>query len=114
MAEELLSEIVAAEREIRLQLSRLEEELAARLDGVRAETQEELEREAASLAAELEAELAKASRFAEKEARSRVAEARAYAERLGALTTDQLDDIVCRHLRAVCQGEHHDRPDEQG
>jgi vacuolar-type H+-ATPase subunit H len=114
MAEELLSEIVAAEREIRARITRLEEELAARLAAVLAEAEAMLAQEEASLAAELDGELAKATRLAEKEARSRVAEALAYAERLDALTAEQLDDIVSSHLQAVCQGEHHDRPDEQG
>ena len=79
MSDELLSEIVATERDIRRQISSLEEELAARLATLRAEVAEELQREAEKLEAELVRELEDASRAARGVAKSLVAEAEACA-----------------------------------
>lgn len=114
MAEELLTEIVAAEREIRRRISTLEEELAARIETVRAETTEGLIREETRLDAELAERLEQETRTARKEAEALVAEAHAYAERIGSLEAGQLDGILIRHLHTLWPEERHDRPDEQG
>ena len=113
MSEELLSEIVAAERDIRRQISVLEEELAARLATVRAEAAEELQREAERLEEELAWELEQASRSARDEAKAVVAEADAYAGRIRCLEAGRLEGMIVRHLQSLREDKTNDRPDEQ-
>ncbi len=103
MSEELLSEIVAAERDIRLRVRAVEEETAARLAGVREEAAEAFRREADRLDDELARALEEAEREARDEARGVVAEARAYADRLRGLDAGLLEEVVVRHLRSLRQ-----------
>jgi len=113
MSEELLSEIVAAEREIRGQLSALQKESAARLAAVRSETAEELRRESARLEAEFDAAIEQASLQATEAGAALVAEADAYAQRLGSLDPALLERVIVRHLQRICPENDHDRQDEQ-
>jgi len=114
MSEELLSEIVAAEREIRGQISALQKESVARLAALRSEAAEELRREATRLEAEFDAALDQAALRAEEAGATVVAEADAYAQRLGSLDPALLERIIVRHLqRRLCPENDHDRQDEQ-
>jgi vacuolar-type H+-ATPase subunit H len=114
MGDELLSDIVAEEREIRQRLSLLEEEMARRLAAVRSETEEELDRETARLEGELSEHLRQVTLSAEREAGEMLAEARAYAERLRLLDAAALERVIVSHLHHLRPEERHDRPDEQG
>lgn len=113
MADELLSEIVAAEREIRRQLSLLKGESETRLATARAGAEEALRREAARLDAEFARAMEAVAREARQESLAEVAAAEAYVARLDSLETEMLDRLIVRRLRDLVREEGHDRPDEQ-
>lgn len=104
MSDELLSEIVAAEREIRRGLLALEEECAARLDRAKSETETELRSGADRLEAELAAALEETTRGALSEAQAVVAEADAYARRLASLPAERLEELILRQLQRIGEG----------
>ena len=113
MPDELLSEIMAAEREIRRQLSALEKERTARLAAARAEAAETLRQEAARLEAQFDRALETVTQEAEQESLAVVAGANAYAGMLSSLEADRLDRIIARHLHVLRLEDAHDRQDEQ-
>lgn len=113
MGKELLSEIVATEREIRRQLAALKEESAARLAVARAEAEEELLREETRLGEAFDRAMEAVAQEAQQESLSLVAEAEAYVARLDSLETETLDRLIVRHLRDLVRENDHDRPDEQ-
>ena len=114
MSDELLSDIVAAEKEIRSRNALLEQELADQRATLQAELAAELQAEAAALEAEMATALDCSTGVAEREAASRIAEATAYAGRIGRLGAAELDPLVVRHLQFLLPEGTHDRPDEQG
>jgi len=113
MGDELLSEIVAAEREIRRQLSALQEESAARLAAVRAEAAETLRQEAARLEEAFDRAMETVEQEAQQESLAVVAEANAAVARFNSLETEMLDRIIIRHLQRLRREDAHDRQDEQ-
>jgi len=113
MGDELLSEIVAAEREIRRQLTALREESAARLAAARSEAEEELRQEAARLEIEFARSVDEAERDARQESLAVVAEAEGDVARFDSLPAEILDGIIARHLHGIVWEDDHDRPDEQ-
>lgn len=104
MSDELLSEIVAAEREIRRGILALEEECAARLARAKSEAEGELRGEAERLEVELAAALEEATRGALSEAQTVVAGADAYARRLASLPAEQLEELILRQLQRIGKG----------
>lgn len=113
MEDELLSEILATEREIRLRIDALKRRNAERLEALRRELDEMLEGEARALQGELERARAKAEQAARLEADARLAEAGAFALRLEKLDAVELDRVVLRHLARIRPEGADDRQDEQ-
>ena len=98
MADELLSDILAAERAIRLELDELEEQVAQELECLQQELDAELEKATWALQVELAAALSQAESMAQQEAAALLDEARAFARRLENLDTSRLDAVVRRQL----------------
>lgn len=113
MEDELLSDILAAERKIRLQIDALEQQTAERLETVRQELDLLLEQETLSLQAELEKTLNIAGQKAEAEAEALLAEARKFALRLENLENVELDRVVAHYLTRIRPEGSDDRQDEQ-
>lgn len=113
MEDELLSDILAAEREIRLQIDVLEQQTAERLETVRQELDRRVEQETVSLQAELEKNLSIARQKAETEAEALLAETRSYAIRLENLENVELDRVVAHYLSRIRPEGSDDRQDEQ-
>ncbi|MGB9080895.1 MAG: hypothetical protein WCD00_06310 [Desulfuromonadaceae bacterium] len=106
MDDELLSDILAAEREIRLQIDALDQQTAKRLEALRQELDQMLESESMALQAERELAEARAGESARREAEALLAEAGAFALRLENIDTPELDLVVIRHLvRILPKGE---------
>lgn len=106
MDDELLADILAAEREIRLQINELDQQTTERLETLKQELDQMLENESKSLQAELELARARASDSAQREAEALLAEAGAFALRLENIDTMELDRVVVRHLaRILPEGE---------
>lgn len=102
-----------------------ETEIQAILDAERLRAQAWLERIRQEVDAELQAQLATLSATAaeaEQGARTAAAEetavairqAELLAQRLAAISDDELERTVRRHLAVIIQGTGHDRPDGQG
>ena len=113
MDDGLLSEILAAEREIRLQIESMEQETAAHLEKLEKELALMVAAESELLKTELVNARAKAERSAEEEAEAMLAEARALALRQNSLEPEQLDRVVLRHLACIYPEGAHDRQNEQ-
>jgi hypothetical protein len=113
MEDELLSDILAAEREIRLQIEALEQQTAERLETLRLQLDQMLETESKALQAELERAQITAEQAALREADTLLAEARAFAVRLENLDNVELDRVVIRHLSRILPEGAYDRTDEQ-
>lgn len=113
MEDELLSDILAAEREIRLQIDALEQQAAERLETVRQELDRKVAQETLSLQSELEKNLSLARQKAEAEAEALLAEARSYAIRLENLENVELDRVVAHYLTRIRPEGSDDRQDEQ-
>ena len=113
MEDELLSGILAAEREIHLQIESLDEQTADRLEKLRQELDRLLDDESKLLQAELERAQVVAGQMAEKEAESLLAKARAFALRLENLDIAELDKVVLRYLTRIYPEGADDCQDEQ-
>jgi len=113
MDDELLSDILAAEREIRLQIDAMEQQTAERLETLRQELEQKLNNESMALQAELAQALTRAEQTALREADALLAEARAFALRLENLDALELERVVLRHLGSILPEGAHDRQDEQ-
>jgi vacuolar-type H+-ATPase subunit H len=113
MSDDLLTDIVAAERDIRSRNTALERELADRLEALRSELAAELQQEVDSMEESLARALDHAIQTARREAVSLLAEANAYAERMNDLVAGDLDQVVVRHLLHLHPEGTHDRQDEQ-
>jgi vacuolar-type H+-ATPase subunit H len=98
MADELLSDILAAERAIRLEIDELEEEVAEELESLQQELDAELAAAARALQAELSVALSQAETMAQQEAAALLDDVRAFARRLENLDTAKLDAVVRRQL----------------
>lgn len=101
MDDELLSDILAAEREIRLRIDEREQRRGERLTAVARDLEQQWELETAALRAELEQALDRTERLAGREAEHLVAEARACALRLERMEAADLDRLLLRRLGAV-------------
>lgn len=112
MDDGLLSDILAAEREITLQIEALELETRARLEKLGQELEMKVAAEKELLQAELANAMAKAEQSAEEEAMAILAEARSLALRQSKLTAEQLDRVVLRHLARIYPEGANDRQDE--
>jgi len=113
MDDELLSDILAAEREIRLQIDAMEQQTAERLETLRQELEQKLNNESVALQAELAQALTRAEQTALREADALLAEARAFALRRENLDARELERVVLRHLGRILPEGAHDRQDEQ-
>ncbi len=113
MDNELLSDILAAERDICLQLDALEQQTAERLETLRRELDRMLGDETAALQAELAQAEIKAGQGAQQEADALLAEARAFALRLEQLDSQELDKVVLHHIARILPEGADDRQDEQ-
>ena len=113
MEDELLSDILAAERGIRLQIDALEQQSAERLATLRLQLDQMLETESKALQAELERVLIAAEEAALREAETLLAEAGAFAARLDNLDNVELERVVIRHLSRILPEGAYDRTDEQ-
>lgn len=98
MADELLSDILDAERAIQLEINELEAQVAQELERLQQELDSELANVSRTLQDELAARLSRAEAEAQQESETLLDEARTYARRLENLDTPQLDEVVCRHL----------------
>ena len=113
MSDELLSDIVAAEREIRRRNATLERELAERRAVLAAELAAALQQETNDLERELTQNLDQAASLAKREAAALLVEARADADRISTLDPAELDQVIARSLTHLHPEGTHDRPDEQ-
>lgn len=113
MDNDLLSEILSVEREIRSRIADIQGEAATRLDSLKREIETGSARECGRLQAEVSRAVETAECSAREEAAVLLAEANAYAERIAALRDDELDGIIIRHLEQLRPVEGHDRQDEQ-
>jgi len=104
MDDELLTDILAAERDIRLQINALEQQTAERLEALKQELDQMLESESTALQSELDLARTSAEESAHREAEALMAEARAFALRLENLATLELDTVVLRHLARILPG----------
>lgn len=113
MGDELLSDILAAERDISLQIDNLERQTAERLEKLRQELDQLLGNESRSLQHELEQAQSRVEQSARQEADALLAEARAFALRLENLDTPELEKVVIRNLFRILPEGADDRQDEQ-
>lgn len=113
MGDELLSDILAAERDIRQQIDAMERQTEERLEKLRQELDQTLGNESASLQYELEQAQARTEQTAQQEADALLAEALAFAQRLEKLDAVELERVVIRHLSRILPEGTDDRQDEQ-
>lgn len=113
MEDELLSGILAAEREIHLQIDSLEKQTEDRLERLRLELDRLLDDESKLLQSELEKARDRAGQTAEKEAETLLAEARTFATRLENIDIVELDRVVIRYLTRIYPEGADDCQDEQ-
>lgn len=105
MADELLSDILAAERAIRLEIDELEEEVAAELERLQLELDAKLAAASRALQDELAAALSQAETMTQQEAEVLLDDARAFARRLENLDTAKLDEVVrCQLMQILPAG----------
>ena len=113
MDNELLSDILTTEREIRLQIDALEQQTAERLEALRQELDRQLADESSVLRALLEQARLKTEQEALQEGDSLLAEARAFALRLENMDLQQLERVVLRHIAIILPEGGDDSQDEQ-
>lgn len=113
MDNELLTDILAAEREISQRISTLELQAAERLEMLNKELEQMLAREAAQLDKELQLAGAAAEQAATVEADALLNSAREYAARLEDIPPLELGRVLLRHLVSLIPEECHDRQNEQ-
>lgn len=113
MDDELLSDILAAEREIRLQIDALEQQTNERLETIRQELEQMLDNVSGTLQVEREQARIRTEQTAQQEAEALLAEARAFAQRLENLDTLELDRVLIRYLAGIRPEGAYDRQDEQ-
>lgn len=98
MDDELLSDILAAERAIRLEIDAHEAQVAEELERLQQDLDQELVNISRTLQEELAGSLHRAEGEAEREAMVLLDSARAFAQRLENLDTPALNEVVGRHL----------------
>ena len=98
MDNELLSDILAAEREIRMQIDAMEQQITLQEESLRQELDQMLENASRTLQVEREEAIKRAEQMALQEADTLLAEARAYALQLNNFDTPELDRVVLRQL----------------
>ena len=108
-----MTDILAAEREIRLQIEALEQETAARLVKLGQELDLMIAAESELLQTELVNARASAERTAEEEAEAMLAKAQSFALRQNNLEPELLDRVLQRHLARIYPEGAHDRQNEQ-
>lgn len=113
MVDELLSDILAAEREIRLGTDALEQQTAERLERLRHELDRMLEDESRNLRDEMARAETRACEGAQQEADGLLDEARAFALRLERVDDLELDRIVLHHIGSILPEGADDSQDEQ-
>ena len=101
MDDELLSDILAAEREIRLQIEALEQQTAERLETLKQELEQMLSNDSLARKSELEQALTRSEDTSLQEADALLAEARSFALRMEKLDTRELDSVVLRQLARI-------------
>lgn len=113
VADELLADILAVERDIRLRIDTLERQTAERLEAVRQELDRMLEAESGAMAAEREQALIRAEQGAAREADGLLDEARAFALRLEHIEDRELDRVFLQLSGRILPEGADDRQDEQ-
>lgn len=113
MDDQLLPDILAAEREIRRQIDILEVELAERLQRVKKELEENEENESRNLQTELEQACSRTDAAAQQEAEALLTAAQLFAQKLDNLDQDVVDQVVMRHLPRIMPEGANDCQDEQ-
>lgn len=101
MADQLLSDILEAEREIRLQIDALELQIADRLEKLLQELGQARSDDSRVLEAEREQTRTMVEQTARREADVLLTEARAFAMRMEILDTRELDSIVLPQLARI-------------
>lgn len=114
MEADILTDIIAVEREIQERLAAEEGRLRQRLEGMRREGAGEEAAEEERLQRRLEEEVAVARQEAERRAALLLEETAAWGERLARLDDDTLRRIVLGRLAGVLAGTGHDRQDDEG
>jgi hypothetical protein len=113
MEDELLTDILAAEREVRMQIDSMEQQSAERLERLGQELDRMMGDESALLLNELEKARIIAEQTSEQEAEAILAEARVFALRLENLGTEELDRVVHSYLTRINPEGTNDCQDEQ-
>lgn len=101
MNDELLAEILTAEREIRREIDALEERIAKEEETLRQELDQSVVNAAMTLQAERQEALKRAEQSALREADALLAKARSFASRLENLDNSALEGVIFRHLPRV-------------
>ena len=101
MDDQLLSDILTAEREIRLQIEALEQQTAERLETLKQELEQMLSNDSLARKSELEQALTRSEDTSLQEADALLAEARSFALRMEKLDTRELDSVVLRQLARI-------------
>jgi hypothetical protein len=101
MADELLSDILAAEQAIRLEIDAREAQVAQELERLQQELDAELANETRALSEQLAAALRRTEAEAQQEAAALLESAQTFARRLENLTDPELDEVVRRHLGQI-------------
>lgn len=101
MADELLSDILAAEEAIRREIDEREAQVAQELERLQQELAAELANAAKTLQDEQEAALRGAEAEAQQEAEALLAAARTFARRLETLADPELEAVVRTHLGQI-------------
>ena len=101
MADELLSDILDAERAIQLEIDEVEAQVTQELERLQQELDSELANASRTLQDELAARLSRAEAEAQKEAETLLDEARTFARRLENLDTPAQERAVLRHLGQI-------------
>lgn len=113
MDDELLTEILAVEREVSERLNRLETESARMLEALDRELTAGIERELCLFQEESDRVNAAAEQEARMAANAIVADAKYYAARIGSISDEKLKLILARHLVRLRPEAENDRQDEQ-
>lgn len=113
MEDELLADILAVERDIRLQVDALEQERAGRLASLELELERQLADESVALQAEQEGLEAAAVKAAVDQAEALLAAAREYAMQLDELDDGALARVVLARLGRVLPEGAYDSHHEQ-
>ena len=111
--DELLSDILAVEREVRERIAALKEESANRLAALTQRFDHEFALESGRLKGELSRALEMTEHAAHKEGDTLLAEAVAFAQRTDRFSDEELVQVIGRHLRRLRPKEDHDRQDVQ-